>query len=1354
MANIRSVNEIILNMLDALRISQPQLDTKPGTVSRDLLIDLPATQLALLYDEIAKQSNLQSLRLVSGSDLDKLAANYGLSRKQSVKSSGIVLFTFSSLPAIVSLNKGDLVFSINGSSFAIANGQTINPSSSNLYRSIATKFKNDLDFLGIKDQFAVEASIVATSPGSAGNLAKYSINKTSIPGVSNVTNIFPFTGGNNQEDDASFRNRALSIFSGSNIGTALGYKSLALSDDAVTDALVIEPGDPLMTRDGTQVVENDDGSKTIISEGTGGKVDLILLGNRLAEFIDSFIYQDASNINDPTNAKNDKILGQIPGDENKTLNRRRIDDIKNATLPAQPVEEIIEISGSLSGSNFAVKEVDTLGRVSGNFELVKDTSTISGSPFGFDKLHWISDHISLFQEDRVKGKFNGQDNLTFTDVLNISKIQQNITIINENSTVLSDRSFVQVLHTPATNILRVLNTTTGERYVIVDQNPDGDTSINTTGRIQISGNTLPSVSDILQVDYTWVVDYDPYVDYDGRFLDNNIRTVQDSIDWGISNAINQEKVLFSKNTSGTFYAGTVQHQINAVLACERISLGFGVVSTIVGGTFSGRKSVSLIELDNDIDTIDHIFLLNTNKELYNTAAFDGTFSSQRVVVGPDIKYNITIILPTDVQVEDDQSCLVQYNNSDVFTSTTATGNFVGNQITIPVVNITDTSDDLYLYVSYIANVQDLISTSIGAFPLSRFGNGFISSSVGFSNSIATNILRQEAHIVQNNVLSQPSITLDITATDFNLGEKDIISVIRISDQAELWNDDNVGVISTNTSNNYVLTFNGVNAPIIGNNVIAIYKSNDIRRVQPFSYQLQSLKNNVDVIQFNSINDYFYVPFQSFTNDVVDFEVIDPVTNEVIDAGSDGILVNVDSLTATLTSVAVNFSNISELNHKYIRIRNSLVNNNGQYYVSSVDLLNNKITITSYLNNIINSQVSITRILDGKEIWTSNCSIDLSNNILILPSDTDIDQGDDVFITFYNFKNLKQSPTRIILTAFDTVNSSGVLTLNGTSISKATDIIFTATANGLEQNLLEATKKHLNVASSSSISSAYSIVRIVKLEKVNVFSNEVLSVDATYNLLGTRINNNIYYADEHNSDVNLSNMEFILPSTENNTDNEPQIGDKLRVTFYYTKTNDTENIVFTKNGSLYTNKFFTFINKAFVSSGFTISSATRMTLSYFNQPITGSRYSSFYDYTAPKQNERITVRYSYNQLISDITFLIEKSRPINADILVKEAKKILVDLTVVIVLKPEFVSSEVLVKQNVQDKLTVAINTNKLNDILDASDLISVAQAVDGVDRTRVLAFNRNGEVGQVLSIEADKDEYFVANNVVVNSETR
>src|SRR5579885_518108 len=589
MVTIRSTNELILGLIDFFKLTAPDADVKAGTVVRNLFIDAPANQIALLYDELSKISSQQSIRLVIGADLDKLAKNFGLTRKSATPSSGVGLLTFSSIPATVSINKGDIVTASNGIGFAVLNGLSVSPSSLNFYKSVATKYRNDLDFLGITDQYAVEITVQATTNGTAGNISKYSLNRTSISGASNVTNVVDFTGGNNQEDDATFRNRILSIFSGSSIGTSIGYRNAALSTSGVQDAVVIGPGDPLMTRDGTIVISDNNGNLTIISEGGGGKVDIYILGSNLTQNTDSFIYHDLSNNNDPTSIKNNFILGQIATDVNKTITQKRLDDIANNQLPTQPVDAILQVSGSLSGSNFLPKSVDQFGRVSGNFDLIKDNGVYGRSPWATDALAWISDRISDFSEDKIKGNFNGQDATTFSDVLEIPQIQQNISINNENSTVLtSNRSLIQLLHTPATNVTRVFNVNTGERYVIVNQNPEGTGTTNTTGIIQISGNTLPAPNDVLQVDYTWIVTFDQYSDYDGLVATNNLRPVSDSIDWGYSNLIHNEKITFTR--SNNFFIGNTLLPIGSILSAKTFLEVDGYVSEITSGSFAGRLS--------------------------------------------------------------------------------------------------------------------------------------------------------------------------------------------------------------------------------------------------------------------------------------------------------------------------------------------------------------------------------------------------------------------------------------------------------------------------------------------------------------------------------------------------------------------------------------------------------------------------------------------------------------------------------------------------------------------------------------------------------------------------------------------
>lgn len=1079
MVKIRSLNEIVLSNLDFYRVAQPNLDCKPGTVARDLVIDGPSSQLAKVYDEINRVSVLQSLRLALGGDLDRLAQNFGAVRNRGAKATGPALLTFSSIDADFAINKGDLITAKNGTTFVVLNPITVNVISANTYRATASKFRADLDFVGISDQFAIEVLVESSASGQQGNISKYSLTSTSISGINNVTNASPFGGGKPSEDDASFRSRILAIFSGANTGTELGYKNAVISDPSVIDAVVITPGDPLMTRDGTQVSIASDGTRTIISEGTGGKIDILVYGSRIQEAVDSYVYRDLSNTNDPTNPKNDFVLGQIAADAGKTVTRKRLDNLQTGILPNQPINNLISISGSISGPNFVEKTTDSLGRVSGNYELIRDTGAFAGSSWGFDRLHWISDRISNLPEDKTKLAFNSQDPLSFPDLLEIQNAQQNVSIVNENSRVNpANRSSIQLAHFPINNVTRVFNVTTGERYVVVSQNPDGTGTTNNTGRIVISGKTLPAVSDILQVDYTWVFSFDPYWDFDNRTTRNNPRETLDSIDWGFSNAVRRERVTLL--TSGSSLSATVTHPISSVINVNTYKSDTSTVSLS-----SGRLALVVTEA---VSNVVSVIRTADGAELWNTTKLDGTFSG------------LTIFLPTDTPGAFGDAVSVTYNTTDVF-NTTPEGSFNENIITIVPSDVA--TPGTLVEVNYISNISTIVpSTLLSALPAIRNGNGF----------------------------------------------------------------------NTNTA----------------------------------------------------------------------------------------------------TSIG-----------------------------------------TQPTTHIFNGEGSINR-------------------------------------------NLRQAPSNLGLTIAGSI-SPGVITFSGTTITGIFDVVYTSSSSGLKQDLASAIKTFLGLTSKDTVPTKIRVARLVKMEKVETTSSlDVLSVLTTYDIKGYKLFDNSFVKDESIIDSSLKLSEITLPSTTNNNANAPIVGNRIRARFYISTAGDTESVSFSKSGTLYTNKRFALVDTVSISSGFTSgsSSSATLTIANLNQPSTRTRYRTFYDYLAPKTNERITARFNFDKLIGDGTLNVEAVRPINADVLLKTSIPVLVDVTMNIVVTEEFINSSNIVVENVKDAVTSVLSARKLGTTVDQSDLVSAAHTVTGVDRARIIFFNKNGNSGSVLSIKAQKNEFITANVIDVTSETR
>jgi len=1086
MVQLRTANDIVLSILDFYRTVIPELDLKPGQVARDILVDGQAVQIARLYEELLRVEGAQSLLLSLGSELDAIASNYGAARRQGSKSTGTALLTFSEIESDIPISKGSILTASNGASFVVTSSLTVSVINKNTYRATAQKYRSDLNFVNIDDEYAVSVSVEATTIGNGGNISRYSLTSTTISGVSGVTNPSSFAGGSPAESDSAFKRRILGIFSGSNTGTATGYRDTVLADPDVIDAIVVGPGDPLMTRDGTQIYTAEDGTKTITSEGTGGKVDIYAYGYRLQEIIDSFVYFDKSNRDDPTDVSNDYVLGQIETDEGKTVSRKRIDDLEAQELPDQPVTNILDVSGSSSGANFVVKSTDSLGRVTGNYELVYDTGVYAGSPWGFDRLRWVDDRIRNLPEDITKGKFNSQDSTGFVDITKISDVEQSIQVVNENSTIQSsDRSMIQLSHYPITAVSRVFNQTTGERYIVANQNPNGGDT-NTTGKIQITGSTLPAISDILQVDYIWMFNYDPNWDFDNRVNSDNIRSAVDSVDWGYSNDVRREEIVIE--ASGDQRIAQVTHPVNAVVSVNVFEEEASATVTLV----SNRLAVAV---SNNVVNVISV-LRDDGAELYNTGEDDGSFSG------------FTIYLPTDTVAQVGDSVSVRYNAVDKFTDDGVSGSFSSNIITLPVQ--TDVSAGTIVEVSYLADIRQLVpSTSISDLPIFRDGNGF---------------------------------------------------------------------------------------------------------------------RNSDASAFGT----------------------QPTTH---------------------------------------------------IYEASPSPLNN---------------------------YTPPIQ-----------------------------RNLRRAPSRLRMTIAGTI-SPGVLTVSGTSIQGVFDGVFTATSSGLTQDLSPLIRSALGLNSNQSIPSNVSIIRISKFERVQATGSEVIAVEQEFDVFGYELENNDFAKKESLENVALTRTQVRLPNTLTNSDNLPQFGEKFRVTFYIEKTSDVENVAFSKSGTLYTQKVWAFVDSISVSSGFTSGSSQTATLTVApqNQPIQGSRYTVYYDYIAPKPNERITIRYNKNQIISDNTFTIERTRPIGSDVLVKAAVPISVDINLAIVVEKGFETSSDVVKQNVADAITQALNAVELGTTIDESDFINVAYGVNGVDRARSLGFNRTGEIGRVLSISAEKNEFIQANSVVVEVEER
>lgn len=1078
MVTFKSFNNIVLDMLQQLRLTQPNLDTKPGSVARDLMIDLQALQVSDIYEALRELSSLQSVLNISGKDLTNYASNFNLSRQNGSRAIGTVVFTFKSVDEDISIPSGSVVRSRNGIPFLTVSGATINSAQSNALRATATRLRQQLATAGINDEFAIEISVEAQSAGSIGNISAYSIKSSNVSEANNVTNLSSFSGGSDLESDAELRGRILARFAGANVGTSVAYRSTILNLSSAIDALVVEPGDVLMTRDGTVVGYDSDGNKVVSQPGSGGRVDIYVLGTNLQDGTDSYIYNDQSGKNDPTNSLNDYVLGQstLTPSTSLTINSRRLAALASTSdIPNQPVYRITSVSGSLSGPNFVEQYLDSAGNLKGNFVLVPDTGSAGGSPFGLDKLRWTAKKIDLSDEVNTKSGFNSTDGLGFTGVSKISAVEQDLQVTNENSTVSgSSRNYIQTKHKPLRSVSRVFNLTTGERYVIADQTPDDSGSINTTGRVRITGRTLPTSSDILQVDYSWIYSYDAHIDFDNFDPIDTINSSQDSIDWGYPNYIRDEIATVMVDTYSNIY-------VDAILPISKV-ISVNTYESESVTVQSGKKVVVSKNVLNIHSIVDNS--LTGTPEIFNTIEDDGSAA------------NKVITLPSDTLAQVGDNATVTYNLDDIFVSDAYSGTFLNKQITLPPDCGLTTGDSVRL--NYVADFLNLVP--------------------------------------QTNLTSLP--------------------------------------ISTNSLNG--------------------------------------------------------------------FQIVDG----------------------------------------YQPVQNSF---------------------------------------SGSTIIT----------------------------------NKRRSPSRLSVT-MNGIANTGLLRIIGTTINKVSGT-YTATAND-ELDLALLIRRAKGLSDTATLSSNITIARVISVEKVTLTSSgEVYSVDHTYDVNNYSLYDNSWDKANAIQNFSLGKTKIGLASVSNNTGTPITTGSILRVVFYYAEKFDSEDLFFSKNGTAITDKRFGHIYSINRISGFQDSQSNiigNITINSFNQPAIGSTYSVDYSYTAPKEGERITVNFEYNKLIVDATEAIEDSRPITADVLVKAASDVPLDVTAYIVVTSEYENKEETVKQDVSDNIVSTLTTNELGGTLDASDIINGIYNVAGVDRVRITKFNKQNTSGTKTSITVEDNEYITAGTVSVNIEER
>lgn len=206
-----SQDDIASQLRDALRVTDPELDTQVGSVVRKM-IDAVAASISDAYVENHLLSYAYDVDAKVDADLDSFCQLFGISRIPARRSVGTVVFTRTSdLTSTVFVPVGTEVTSSTNTSL------------------IAQTVTGGVLLPGVT---TVSVAVQASVAGAEGNLAAMILDTVSSPiqGVSAVVNPSALTGGTSRETDSELRARWKRTVFRSLAGTESMFLGVALDD--------------------------------------------------------------------------------------------------------------------------------------------------------------------------------------------------------------------------------------------------------------------------------------------------------------------------------------------------------------------------------------------------------------------------------------------------------------------------------------------------------------------------------------------------------------------------------------------------------------------------------------------------------------------------------------------------------------------------------------------------------------------------------------------------------------------------------------------------------------------------------------------------------------------------------------------------------------------------------------------------------------------------------------------------------------------------------------------------------------------------------------------------------------------
>ena len=335
--SIKTSDELIQQALNYITAWRPDVDTSVGTLIKDIVIDVPATVLGTVYQDlqqIQKASSVNYVNELTDNQVEDLAANYNLTRKQGSYATGIITFIRYSAPTTtITVGASDGTGGVSVSTLKDDNGVSYS------FTTVETKqftiANADSLYNASRNRWELNITIQADQVGSDFNVAANAIKMFSgINGIDDIINYNACVGGLDIETNEQLGERIIDAAKARLLGTIPGYETLVNSFEQIVDSTVV-----------------DTSMSGYIRNTYGNEVDIVIIGQQVEAYTDTI-----NNFNPLT-------------DEQYVLNN-------------QPVISVNSITGIFNGEQYTFEEGT-------DYLFVKDTtSDYMESAKALDKIVW------------------------------------------------------------------------------------------------------------------------------------------------------------------------------------------------------------------------------------------------------------------------------------------------------------------------------------------------------------------------------------------------------------------------------------------------------------------------------------------------------------------------------------------------------------------------------------------------------------------------------------------------------------------------------------------------------------------------------------------------------------------------------------------------------------------------------------------------------------------------------------------------------------------------------------------------------------------------------------------------------